>query len=206
MNDSGVEHRSSDMSGRVWASVWVVCVICGVAALLPMARTGPAGESPPNGPTGPPRLVVREADVPEIERKPDGPIRVQTIEYVHGSDSDVVVRNEVFTREVDPALRASGRRPLELFDALLSPRRGVVLYQLDLSVFVGIFDPEDGQRARVSKMTTCGPVNEIESARLVEDAQGLRAEIFRRHGGRIDVYEIAVAHGRPECRRTPEAE
>ncbi len=196
--------RSTDMSSRVWASALVVCVVAGIAAVLLIALTDPAERLPPRGPSGPPRVVVRDADVPENEREPERPVRVHTIEYVHGHASSVVVKDEVYTREVDPALRASGMKELELFDSLLSPRRGVVLYQQSLTVYAGIFDPEDGRRARVCRLTWCGPTNGIQSARLVDDAQGLRAEIVRRSEGRTDVYEIVVVQDELECRKKPQ--
>jgi len=181
-----------------------VSVVAGVAAVLLTAPTDRAEERPPDASSAPPRLVVRESAVPESERKPKGPIRVHTIECVRGAVSSVVARDEVYAVDDDPELRASGRNEFELFDSLLSPGRGVVLYQQSLSVFAGIFDPEQGRPARVCKLTWCGPTNEIRSARIVDDAQGLRAEIVRTIDGRTDVYELSVVQDRFVSRKKPQ--
>ena len=194
------------MSTRLWAFLLALCVVAGVGAVLLIARTDSAQRPPQDEASAPPRLVVRETVVPESERKPGGPIRVHTIEYVRGSVSSVVVRDDIYKDEDDPALRASGRKVLELFDSLLSPRRVVVLYQQSLIVYAGIFDPESGHRARVCRMTICGPISEIRSARLVDDAQGLRAEIVRVTHGSTDVYEIVGGQDKLECRKKPREE
>src|SRR5262252_519814 len=109
------------MSNRLWASALFLCVVAAIVAVLPTTRTDRVGACVPGGgATEPPRLVVRETAVPESERTPKGPVRVHTIEYVRGTTSTVVVKDELYSDEVDPALRASGRKELELFDSLLS--------------------------------------------------------------------------------------
>ena len=195
---------TTDMSTRAWALTSIVCVVFAVATLLLIWAIKHAG-SVPEGRAGPPRLVLLEAAVPAGEREVNGSVRVHMIEYVRGAESHEVARFSVYPALIeDTEFRNSGRKEFALVDSMLSPRRGIVLYERCLAMFVGIFDPEDGRPARVCKVTSCGPSSPVVSARLVEDTSGLRIEVVRDAGRGNDVYEVVVGKDGLECRRKPE--